>query len=46
VGYGLGGRLERLRGVLGGLEHWLLIVGLIGTAAVLLWRLVRAARRG
>jgi membrane protein DedA with SNARE-associated domain len=46
VGYGLGGRLERLRGVLGGLEHWLLVVGLIGAAAVLLWRLVRAARRG
>ena len=44
VGYGLGGRLERLRGVLGGLEHWLLIAGLIGTAAVLRWRLVRATR--
>jgi membrane protein DedA with SNARE-associated domain len=44
VGHGLGDRLEPLRAMLGGLEHWLLIVGLIGTAAVLLRRLVRATR--
>lgn len=44
VGYGLGDRLERLRGTLGGLEHWLLGIGLIGAAAVLLWRFTRTGR--
>jgi membrane protein DedA with SNARE-associated domain len=44
VGYGLGDRLERLRGALGGLEHWLLAIGLIGAGAVLLWRLTRTRR--
>jgi len=44
VGYGLGDRLERLRGTLGGLEHWLLGIGLIGAAAILLWRFTRTGR--
>jgi len=44
VGYGLGDQLERLRGTLGGLEHWLLGLGLIGAGAVLLWRFTRARR--
>jgi len=44
VGYGLGDRLERLRGILGGLEHWLLVIGLIGAGAMLLWRFTRRGR--
>lgn len=44
VGYGLGDRLERLRGALGGFEHWLLGIGLFGTGALLLWRLIRMRR--
>ena len=42
VGYGLGHRLERLRESLGGLEHWLLGLALVGTAALLAWRFTRA----
>jgi membrane-associated protein len=45
VGYGLGDYVERLRGVIGRVEHLVLAGTLVVTVAVLGWRLLRARRQ-
>src|SRR5262249_48027733 len=45
VGYGLGDYVERLRGIIGRVEHVVLAGALAGTVAILGWRLLRARRR-
>ncbi len=44
VGHRLGDRLERFRGALGGVEHWLLAAAIVGTGAAVVWRAARARR--
>ena len=45
LGYGLGEYLERLRELGADLEGLVLLVALLGFAAILTWRIVRASRR-
>ena len=45
VGYGLGGYVERLGGVIGRAEHMILAGALVATVAVLGWRWLRARSR-
>jgi membrane-associated protein len=45
VGYGLGDYVERVRLVIGRVEHVVLGVAILGTVALLGWRIVRARRR-
>jgi membrane protein DedA with SNARE-associated domain len=44
VGYGLGDYIARLRHIVGEVEHVVLAAVVLGTAALLTWRAVRAAR--
>ena len=44
VGYGLGAYVERLRRVVGEVEHVILLAAIIGTLALLGWRVLRARR--
>ena len=46
LGYGLGKYLERLRDMGADLEGLVLLAALVGFAAILTWRIVRASRRG
>jgi uncharacterized membrane-anchored protein len=45
LGYGLGRYLERLRALGADLEGLVLLAALVGFAAILTWRIVRASRR-
>ena len=44
VGYGLGPYVERLRRVVGEVEHVILLAAILGTLALLGWRVLRARR--
>lgn len=46
IGYGLGEYVERLRRVVGGVEHLVLLLALAGAAALLGWRVIKALRAG